>query len=187
MLESIIKLKEFLFHVLPAKFTWSSAAQVPVLLANDIVIIEDIISILNSFDIITKSVEKFVSTAKIIRLTKCLISKLLKPQILSPEVVTLRRNLLKHVEDRFNKICHSNQYKIATFLDPRFKNVMLDDLQSLREYIKKEYETTKEKILLNEAMQIIDNPEDVDDPAPASDSSNIKFIFSYVRKYRRRK
>jgi hypothetical protein len=80
----------------------------PVLLANDIVIIEDIISILNSFDIITKSVEKFVSTA------------------------------IKHVEDRFNKICHSNQYKIATFLDPRFKNVMLDDLQSLREYIKKD-------------------------------------------------
>jgi hypothetical protein len=36
-------------------------------------------------------------------------------------------------------------------------------------------------------MQIIENPEDVDDPAPASDSTNIKFIFSYVRKYRRRK
>ena len=102
-------------------------------------LIKGVIDVLQPFNAATEelSAEKYVSASKIIPLTKCLLGFLINHENLCPNVKTLKCVLKKNLDKRMGNYEYNHHFQLATYLDPRFKQLCVPDSQivSMKKYI----------------------------------------------------
>ncbi|CAH2108872.1 unnamed protein product [Euphydryas editha] len=97
--------------------------------ANEIVVLKDIEKILKPFHSVTEemSAEKYVTSSKAIPIIKCLRTVLDTFTPISDLAKQLKHSLQSEFNKRFENIQKVHLFSVATFLDPRFKKIHLDD------------------------------------------------------------
>lgn len=105
--------------------------------ANEIVVLKEIEQILRPFHNVTEemSADKFVTASKAIPIIKCLRTLLDATTIKSDLVNQLKYSLQTELIKRFENIQKVHLFSVATFLDPRFKKIYLDEPLSLSKTI----------------------------------------------------
>lgn len=101
----------------------------PMLQANEIVVLKEIEQILKPFHSVTEqmSAEKYVTSSKAIPIIKCLRTVLGTIAPTSELAQQLKHSLQSEFNKRFENIQKVHLFSVATFLDPRFKKIHLDD------------------------------------------------------------
>ncbi|XP_044739986.1 E3 SUMO-protein ligase ZBED1-like [Chrysoperla carnea] len=105
--------------------------------ANEIVVLKEIEKILKPFHNVTEeiSAEKYVTASKAIPIIKCLRTLLDATTITSDLANQLKKSLQTELSKRFENIQKVHLFSVATFLDPRFKKIHLDEPLSLSKTI----------------------------------------------------
>lgn len=136
MLDSIFKLKDVL-TVVVSKINVEQNKTVPILIFQEYELIFQLLQVLKPFDIATSemSTELYLSSSKIIPVTKCLINQLNcvdKRNNFDPCVTQLKKQLLSSIESRMGLYEKNLQYGSMTYLDPRFKNLFCNPELTLK-------------------------------------------------------
>lgn len=97
--------------------------------ANEIVLLKEIGKVLKPFHNVTEeiSAEKYVTASKAIPIIKCLRTLLDATTITSDLANQLKDSLQTELSKRFENIQKVHLFSVATFLDPRFKKIHLDE------------------------------------------------------------
>jgi len=105
--------------------------------ANEIVVLKEIEKILKPFQNVTEqmSAEKYVTASKAIPIIKCLTTVLHAITARSDLANQLKCSLQTELSKRFENIQKVHLFSVATFLDPRFKKIHLDEALSLSKTI----------------------------------------------------
>ncbi|XP_045540850.1 E3 SUMO-protein ligase ZBED1 [Papilio machaon] len=105
--------------------------------ANEIVVLKEIGKVLKPFHNVTEemSAEKYVTASKAIPIIKCLRTLLDAIPITSDLANQLKYSLQTELNKRFENIQKVHLFSVATFLDPRFKKIHLDEPLSLSKTI----------------------------------------------------
>ncbi|XP_046590201.1 E3 SUMO-protein ligase ZBED1-like [Neodiprion lecontei] len=105
--------------------------------ANEIVVLKEIEKVLRPFHDVTEkmSAEKYVTASKAIPMIKCLRILLDATTIDSDLANQLKYSLQTELIKRFENIQKVHLFSVATFLDPRFKKIYLDEPLSLSKTI----------------------------------------------------
>ncbi|XP_053952389.1 E3 SUMO-protein ligase ZBED1-like [Anastrepha ludens] len=105
--------------------------------ANEIVVLKEIGKVLKPFHNVTEemSAEKYVTASKAIPIIKCLRTLLDAIPITSDLANQFKYSLQTELKKRFENIQKVHLFSVATFLDPRFKKIHLDEPLSLSKTI----------------------------------------------------
>ncbi|XP_046597643.1 E3 SUMO-protein ligase ZBED1-like [Neodiprion lecontei] len=121
----------------------------PMIQASEIAVLKEVVKILKPFEKVTEEMcsEKYVSASKAIPMIKCLKQYLEKTDPSHDLAIQLKSSLLNEFKKRFEHIQKVHLFTTATFLDPRFKKLHLDDGASLTRtinYIRRSIEENRE-------------------------------------------
>nr|XP_023027829.1 zinc finger BED domain-containing protein 1-like [Leptinotarsa decemlineata] len=101
----------------------------PMLQASEIVVLKEIEKILKPFYSVTEqmSADKYLTSSKAIPIIKCLRTVLDTVTPTSGLAKQLKQSLLSDYNKRLENIQKVHLFSVATYLDPRFKKIYLDD------------------------------------------------------------
>nr|CAI5842006.1 unnamed protein product [Callosobruchus analis]CAI5856383.1 unnamed protein product [Callosobruchus analis] len=121
----------------------------PMIQASEIAVLKEVVKILKPFEKVSEEMcsEKYVSASKAIPIIICLKQFLEKTGPSHDLSIQLKHLIINEFNKRFEHIQKVHLFNVATFLDPRFKKLHLDDGASLARtvnYIKRSIEGNRE-------------------------------------------
>lgn len=121
----------------------------PMIQASEIAVLKEVVKILKPFEKVSEEMctEKYVSASKAISFIMCLKQFLEKTYPSHDLAIQLKNSIINEFKKRFQHIQKVHLFNTATFLDPLFKKLHLDDGASLARtmnYIKKSIEENRE-------------------------------------------
>lgn len=105
----------------------------PMIQATEIAVLKEVVRILKPFEKVTEEMcsEKYVSASKAIPIIMCLKQFLEKTDPSHDLAIQFKNSIINEFKKRFEHIQKVHLFNTATFLDPRFKKIHLDDGASL--------------------------------------------------------
>ncbi|VEN52293.1 unnamed protein product [Callosobruchus maculatus] len=120
MVERFLELSQVVTPILLKNLTSPSICS-----AAEMQVCRELIFILKPIEQVSKEVsgEKYLTCSKIIPMANCLKNKILKLELLSPEIEQLKQTVVSEISKRFGAIEDNHILSLSTLLDPRFKKI----------------------------------------------------------------